>query len=268
MLQQTTVATVRPRFERFLERWPTIEALAAASDEDVLSRMGGPRLLCPRPQPHRLRPRGRPARRLPDERGRAYASCRASAPILRPRSPRLRSARRRPAVDTNVAAGGRAPRRPEAAIAAASIERAVLADDAGGSSRRLRPGDDGPRRDHLPAEEARAAANVRSRAECAAYASGEPEELSRAPAARAAAAQPWRRLLDRARRQGLAGPTSGQGTARRNGGASRERLEAKHPERELTRHRPSCLHSLLARPLRRSACRAGRRGLVAAARRH
>src|SRR5262249_31530890 len=34
MLQQTTVATVKPRFRRFLERWPTIEALAVAPDEE------------------------------------------------------------------------------------------------------------------------------------------------------------------------------------------------------------------------------------------
>ncbi|HEX6742505.1 MAG TPA: A/G-specific adenine glycosylase, partial [Sphingomicrobium sp.] len=32
MLQQTTVAAVKPRFERFLARWPTIAALAAATD--------------------------------------------------------------------------------------------------------------------------------------------------------------------------------------------------------------------------------------------
>ncbi|MBV8908289.1 MAG: A/G-specific adenine glycosylase [Sphingomonas sp.] len=41
MLQQTTVATVTRRFERFIERWPTIEALAAASDEDILSEWAG-----------------------------------------------------------------------------------------------------------------------------------------------------------------------------------------------------------------------------------
>ena len=41
MLQQTTVATVKPRFERFVERWPTVEALAAASDEEVLSEWAG-----------------------------------------------------------------------------------------------------------------------------------------------------------------------------------------------------------------------------------
>lgn len=41
MLQQTTVATVKPRFERFLSRWPTVEALAGARDEDVLSEWAG-----------------------------------------------------------------------------------------------------------------------------------------------------------------------------------------------------------------------------------
>ncbi|MFX7858307.1 A/G-specific adenine glycosylase, partial [Acinetobacter baumannii] len=30
MLQQTTVATVGPYFARFLARWPTVQALAAA----------------------------------------------------------------------------------------------------------------------------------------------------------------------------------------------------------------------------------------------
>jgi A/G-specific adenine glycosylase len=41
MLQQTTVETVKPRFCRFIERWPTIEALAAAPDEEVLSEWAG-----------------------------------------------------------------------------------------------------------------------------------------------------------------------------------------------------------------------------------
>jgi A/G-specific adenine glycosylase len=41
MLQQTTVAAVIPRFERFIARWPRVEALAAASDEDVLSEWAG-----------------------------------------------------------------------------------------------------------------------------------------------------------------------------------------------------------------------------------
>jgi A/G-specific adenine glycosylase len=41
MLQQTTVAAVIPRFERFVARWPSIEALAQASDEDILSEWAG-----------------------------------------------------------------------------------------------------------------------------------------------------------------------------------------------------------------------------------
>jgi A/G-specific adenine glycosylase len=41
MLQQTTVATVSPRFERFMRRWPTVEKLAAARDEDILSEWAG-----------------------------------------------------------------------------------------------------------------------------------------------------------------------------------------------------------------------------------
>ena len=41
MLQQTTVAAVAPRFERFITRWPSIDALAAAPDEEVLSEWAG-----------------------------------------------------------------------------------------------------------------------------------------------------------------------------------------------------------------------------------
>jgi A/G-specific adenine glycosylase len=41
MLQQTTVAAVAPYYERFLEAWPTVEALAAAPREDVLSAWAG-----------------------------------------------------------------------------------------------------------------------------------------------------------------------------------------------------------------------------------
>jgi A/G-specific adenine glycosylase len=41
MLQQTTVATVGEYFRRFIERWPTVEALAAAPIDDVLSAWAG-----------------------------------------------------------------------------------------------------------------------------------------------------------------------------------------------------------------------------------
>lgn len=41
MLQQTTVATVKPRFDAFLARWPTIEAMAAARMDDLMSEWAG-----------------------------------------------------------------------------------------------------------------------------------------------------------------------------------------------------------------------------------
>ena len=41
MLQQTTVATVGPYFEKFIATWPTVEALAAAERDDVLAAWAG-----------------------------------------------------------------------------------------------------------------------------------------------------------------------------------------------------------------------------------
>lgn len=41
MLQQTTVAAVTGYFERFITRWPTVEALAAAEQDDVLAAWAG-----------------------------------------------------------------------------------------------------------------------------------------------------------------------------------------------------------------------------------
>jgi len=41
MLQQTQVERVLPRYERWLERWPTVEALAAASAADVIREWQG-----------------------------------------------------------------------------------------------------------------------------------------------------------------------------------------------------------------------------------
>ncbi|MEM7545024.1 MAG: A/G-specific adenine glycosylase [Pseudomonadota bacterium] len=41
MLQQTVVATVKPYFERFIQRWPTVELLANAPREDVLAEWAG-----------------------------------------------------------------------------------------------------------------------------------------------------------------------------------------------------------------------------------
>jgi A/G-specific adenine glycosylase len=41
MLQQTTVAVVRPYFEAFTARWPTVKALAAADDGEVMHAWAG-----------------------------------------------------------------------------------------------------------------------------------------------------------------------------------------------------------------------------------
>ncbi|HMN73084.1 MAG TPA: A/G-specific adenine glycosylase [Rhodoblastus sp.] len=41
MLQQTTVAAVAPYFRRFLERWPDVNALAAAPDEEIMREWAG-----------------------------------------------------------------------------------------------------------------------------------------------------------------------------------------------------------------------------------
>lgn len=41
MLQQTTVAAVKPYFAKFLATWPTVEALAAAPDEEVMAAWAG-----------------------------------------------------------------------------------------------------------------------------------------------------------------------------------------------------------------------------------
>jgi A/G-specific adenine glycosylase len=41
MLQQTTVAAVKPYFAKFTETWPTVEALAAASEDEVMAAWAG-----------------------------------------------------------------------------------------------------------------------------------------------------------------------------------------------------------------------------------
>jgi A/G-specific adenine glycosylase len=41
MLQQTTVAAVKPYFEKFLKRWPTVADLAAAKSEEVMAAWAG-----------------------------------------------------------------------------------------------------------------------------------------------------------------------------------------------------------------------------------
>lgn len=63
MLQQTQVATVVPYYERFIARFPTIDALAAAAEEDVLRLWEGLGYY------RRARQLHRAARQLVDEHG-------------------------------------------------------------------------------------------------------------------------------------------------------------------------------------------------------
>ena len=62
MAQQTQVDRVVPRWERWLERWPTVEALAAASRRRRDPRVAGARLQPPRAQPAPRGAAGRGAR--------------------------------------------------------------------------------------------------------------------------------------------------------------------------------------------------------------
>jgi A/G-specific adenine glycosylase len=41
MLQQTTVSAVKPYFAKFTQTWPTVEALAAAPEDDVMAAWAG-----------------------------------------------------------------------------------------------------------------------------------------------------------------------------------------------------------------------------------
>ena len=41
MLQQTTIAAVRPYFDRFTTRWPTVAALAAAEEAELMAAWAG-----------------------------------------------------------------------------------------------------------------------------------------------------------------------------------------------------------------------------------
>ena len=151
------------------------------------------------------------------------------------------------AVDTNVARviarlnASRAsqPRRDRAAGAR---------DDAWRPAWRFRPGDDGSRRDHLPAAKSRAAANARWRP-IAGVRQRRSGAIPGAQAARRPPASLWRRLVDRTRRLGVAGPPAGDRACsaewprcRAASGASSRRAHRRD------RHRPPCLHPFLARP--------------------
>ena len=125
MLQQTQVERVVPRYLAWLERWPTVEALAAAAIPDVLARVAGARL-----QPARAEPA---SRRGGDQRARVAGRPDRAARrrrVHRRGDPQLRVRRRR--------AAGRHERAPRAGADRTSLRRAQ------------RAGADGSRRDRLP----------------------------------------------------------------------------------------------------------------------
>ena len=93
MLQQTSVAAVKPYFEEFTAAGRTSRRSPPPRRRGH-GRLGGPWLLCPGPQSDRLREngRGRAWRALSRQRSGTCASCPASAATPPPRSPRSRSA--------------------------------------------------------------------------------------------------------------------------------------------------------------------------------
>ena len=104
MLQQTTVKTVAPYFARFLARWPTVAALAAASLDDVLQAWAGLGYYARARNLHACARDvvARHGGEFPREHRRRCARCRASATTPRRRSPRSPSTRAAVPVDGNV----------------------------------------------------------------------------------------------------------------------------------------------------------------------
>ena len=92
MLQQTTVAAVKPFYERFLQRFPTVAALAEAPVEEVMQAWAGLGYYSRARNLHacaKARRRAATADASPTPR-RACGACPASAPTRRRRSRRSR----------------------------------------------------------------------------------------------------------------------------------------------------------------------------------
>ena len=216
--------------------------------------MGRARLLRPRPQPHRLRPRGRgdaaafptteaELRKLP---GLGAYTAAAIAAIAFGEAAAV--------VDTNVervVARLHGIERP-VAEARAEIRAARRRDDPGRPARRFRPGDDGPRRDDLPPEEARLP-RLPARQRLPRLRQRRARALPRPQGQARAAAPPRHRLVDRARRRGVAGAAARQGHARRDGGAAGPRVG-----RGAAARTPSSPRSAMASPISRSTCTSSR----------
>ena len=105
MLQQTQVSRVEAYYHRFLERYPTVEALAAAEPATGAGELGRPGLLPAGRQPAPAGPGGggRARGRDPGRPGRAAPASRASAATPPARWPASPTSAPTPAIDTNVA---------------------------------------------------------------------------------------------------------------------------------------------------------------------
>ena len=143
MLQQTQVARVVPRWTAWLERWPTVEALAAAASRRRHPRLAGARLQPARRQPPPCRDRDRRARLAgrPDGAARSRPATRPTpwpASLRRAGATRGRERAARP--------GAQRPRvRPRVRPSAHEPRRTGL-HRPGPALRRLPPGDDCPSR--------------------------------------------------------------------------------------------------------------------------
>ena len=165
MLQQTTVAAVKPYFGAFTARWPTVEALAAAEDGELMAAWAGlgyyararNLLACARLVANELGGEfpsdEAELRKLPGIG--AYTAAAIAAIALRQARGRGRRQCR---------AGDRPAPRAEGAFArrAADHPGADRCDDSGRRRRRFRAGDDGSGRDDLHAAQSANASAARS----------------------------------------------------------------------------------------------------------
>ena len=154
MLQQTTVKAVIPFYLRFLQRWPTVEALAAADLDDVLAAWAGLGYYSRARNLHKC------AQAVADELGGRFPESEAELQQLPGIGPYTAAA----IAAIAFGAAGDARRRQRRARGGAAVCRAPAAArrqgraeapcrdaDAEAAARRLCAGDDGPRRQHLHA---------------------------------------------------------------------------------------------------------------------
>ncbi len=227
MLQQTTVATVGPYFDRFVARFPDISALAAAPLDDGAACLAGARLLRPRPQPARLRAsRRRGAWRPLSGRPGAAAQTARHRRLHGggDRGDRLRSAGRGGGRQCRAGRGAAVRRAHAVASRQAPAARPRRLIGAGTAGRRFRAGDDGSGRGavHAAAPALRVVPVARRLRRGRSRHCRRPAGAGRE--AGAAAALRRRVLADPRRRGRAAAPPPGTGAARRDDRAALDRM--------------------------------------------